>query len=87
MIGWSGSPSRNSTITSCPMRGMNNPPQFFPAQSCETRIQQELFSSDLPSPIPVKLDFHTAVFVRVDFLALFSDGLSQSAARARPALV
>ena len=45
MIGLSGSPSRNSTITSWPMCGKNMPPQFLPAQFCETRTQHELVSS------------------------------------------
>ncbi len=46
MIGRSGSPSRKLTITSWPIRGIWIEPQFFPAQACETRIQQELFSLD-----------------------------------------
>ena len=32
-------------MTSWPMRGMQIAPQFFPAQGCATRTQQELFSS------------------------------------------
>src|SRR5437764_13385703 len=48
MIGQSGSPPMKSTITSCPIRGMNMPPQLLPAHGCETRIQHELFSSYLP---------------------------------------
>src|SRR3546814_5092399 len=49
MIGRSGSPSRNSTITSCPIRGMNIPPQDLPAHTWATRTQQELFSLFVPS--------------------------------------
>src|SRR3546814_235884 len=49
MIGRSGSLSRNSTITSCPIRGMNIPPQDLPAQTWATRTQQELFSLFVPS--------------------------------------
>ncbi|CKT75828.1 Uncharacterised protein [Mycobacterium tuberculosis] len=47
-MGWSGSPSRKSTITSWPMRGMLTAPQLLPAQGCDTRTQHELFSSFLP---------------------------------------
>src|SRR5580698_6255388 len=47
--GLSGSPSRKSTTTSCPIRGIQIAPQFFPAQGCDTRIQHELFSSFVPS--------------------------------------
>ena len=35
--------------TSWPTRGMVIQPQFLPAQICETRTQQELFSSFLPT--------------------------------------
>src|ERR1700733_14379728 len=48
MIGWSGSPSRKSTITSWPILGVETDPQPLPAHICDTRIQQELFSSRLP---------------------------------------
>src|SRR5262245_28743185 len=47
--GLSGSPSLKATITSWPMRGQNDTPQRLPAIGCETRTQQELFSSFLPS--------------------------------------
>src|SRR4051794_41910544 len=49
MIGWSGSPSRKSTMTSWPTLGMWMTPQFLPAQSVPTRIQHELRAFLLPS--------------------------------------
>src|SRR5262245_66538935 len=45
MMGWSGSPSRKSTITSWPMRGIDTAPQPLPAHGWDTRIQQLEFSS------------------------------------------
>src|SRR5512143_1495875 len=47
-MGRSGSPSRNSTTTSCPMRGRYSAPQPGPAQAWDTRIQQLEPSSFLP---------------------------------------
>ncbi len=35
-------------MTSWPMRGVDTAPQPLPAHGCDTRIQQELFSSFLP---------------------------------------
>ncbi len=69
MIGRSGSPSRKSTITSWPMRGMWIPPHRLPAQFWVTRIQQELFLIVLAFPVPVKLDLDAPVFVRIDLFS------------------
>jgi hypothetical protein len=49
MIGWSGSPSRKSTMTSWPIRGQKEAPQRRPAAICPTRTQQELSESFFPS--------------------------------------
>ena len=51
------------------MRGRNTKPQRLPAQFCDTRIQQELFSSRLPNAIPVELHLDPPVLVDVDLLA------------------
>src|SRR2546422_5707865 len=48
MIGRSGSPSRKSTITSWPIRGIWMEPQLLPAHDVATRTQQELSSFFLP---------------------------------------
>ena len=42
-------PSQVVDLNALPMRGIEIPPQLFPAQGCETRIQHELFSFFLPS--------------------------------------
>ncbi len=47
-VGVAGSPSRKSTMTSWPMRGMAWKPKFLPAQGWLTRTQQEDLSSFLP---------------------------------------
>ena len=41
-------------------------PQPAPAHPWLTRIQQVVFSSCFPLPVPVELDLHAAVLVRVD---------------------
>ena len=43
MMGRSGSPSKNSTMTSWPMRGVIIDPQPLPAFDCETRMKHEEF--------------------------------------------
>src|ERR1700679_2050557 len=47
MSGRSGSPSQKATITSCPLRGQKNAPQFLPAQIWPTRNQHEQVRSSL----------------------------------------
>ena len=51
------------------MRGIETEPQPCPAQGCETRIQQELFSFLLAFAIPVELHLHPAVLIRVNLFA------------------
>src|ERR1035441_4931242 len=48
-IGWLTSPSRKSTITSWPIRGMWTAPHCWPAQNVATRTQQELLTSSWPA--------------------------------------
>ena len=69
MMGWSGSPSRKSTITSWPMRGICTNPKLLPAQGCDTRTQHELLLVLLAVAVPVELDLHAAVLVGEDLLA------------------
>src|SRR5579871_3749858 len=47
-MGRSGSPSRNSTTTSCPTRGQKCAPQDPPAHGWATRTQQALVSLFFP---------------------------------------
>ena len=72
-MGWSGSPSRKSTTTSCPMRGMWIIPQPLPAQIGGDADPARAVRVELPLAVPVELDLHAAVLVGEDLLALRAD--------------
>ena len=46
MSGWSGSPSRNPTTTSCPMRGVAIAPQLFGSIDGELCVGEKPYGID-----------------------------------------
>ena len=73
MIGRSGSPSRNSTITSMPMRGVKIAPHCGPASHCAHADEARALVVLVAVAVPMELDFDAAVFVAVDLFARRSD--------------
>ena len=69
MIGWSGSPSSKSTMTSWPMRGMWIVPHCLPAQTGPDADPARAVGVVLALAVPVELDLHPAVLVGEDLLA------------------
>ena len=72
-MGWSGSPSRKSTITSWPMRGIETPPQLLAGPRAGDADPAARVLVLLAVAVPVELHLHPPVLVGVDLLAAGPD--------------